>query len=136
VEPEHTASTGEWVSVEEAARHLQVAAATVRRRLKRGQLQGRQVSRPYGFTWEIWIDAVYTEAPPSTPRIDSDRDSLILQLTTQNVQLAGRVGWLESQLQQSQEQVRQLQAPVVETLHPSPAQRPWWAFWAKPALNT
>ena len=137
MEPEQTASTGEWVSVDDAARHLQVAAATVRRRLKRGQLRGRQVSRPYGFTWEVWVDGVSTDGQTdeerSTPHIDTERDRLIMHLTEQNVQLAGRVGWLEAQLQQARELVRQLQAPsvapVLENSPQSAPQRPWWRFW-------
>jgi hypothetical protein len=134
VEPEQGASTGEWVTVDDAARRLQVASATVRRRLKRGQLVGRQVSRPYGFDWQVWLDgvdtSVETDAAPSTPSADSELAQLLQHLADQNVQLAGRVGWLESQLQQAQARVLELEAPAANDTAPNvvePAARQgWW----------
>lgn len=43
----------EWVSIKTAAERLGISPDTVRRRLKRGELQGRQESTAQGFVWQI-----------------------------------------------------------------------------------
>jgi hypothetical protein len=57
------------------------------------------------------------------------------KLQQQNLELAGRIGWLQAELQQRDEQLKALQEPAVE---PEPAragqdavdspraERPWW----------
>jgi hypothetical protein len=140
------ASTGEWVSVDEAAKRLKVAPATIRRQLKRGQLQGKQVPRPYGFSWVIWVDDRLDSGQSgeslSTPRIDKERDTLILDLTHQISQLSGQLGFVQAQFVQTQAQLQAahqeilaLRAPEKEpeTAEESPAyaepRRSWWRFW-------
>jgi hypothetical protein len=46
---------GEWVSLSAAADRLGCSLDTIRRRLKRGELPGRQVARPQGFTWQVFL---------------------------------------------------------------------------------
>ena len=43
----------ELVTMTEAARRLDVTVETVKRRLRRGELQGQKQPRPQGFTWLI-----------------------------------------------------------------------------------
>jgi hypothetical protein len=134
---------GEWVSIPEAATRLHLVPDTVRRRIKRGQLIGRKASRPYGFVYEVYLessgpglDGDQTEAAPSRPALDGERDAVILRLAESNTQLAARVGWLEAQLQTARERIALLESPpAVETPERAPG-RPWWRIWrwaARPA---
>lgn len=45
----------EWVSISQAAQRLGVSPDTVRRRLKRGDLQGKQERTAQGFVWQIEV---------------------------------------------------------------------------------
>lgn len=42
-----------WVPLAAAALQLGLSIDSVRRRLRKGELVGRQVATPQGFTWEI-----------------------------------------------------------------------------------
>lgn len=129
--------TGEWLNLQDAAAQLGLAVDTVRRRIKRGELQGRKAPTQQGYRWEVYLDAAYAdvqaEAKPPTPRLDADRDGLIRDLTGQIATLSGQVGFLQAKLQQAQEEVRLLRAPEVPSVVEQPPeiapQRPWWRFW-------
>jgi hypothetical protein len=55
----------EYVSIQEAAERLGVSADTVRRRVKRGELQGEREKTPQGFVWRVELPAA--ETPPEAP---------------------------------------------------------------------
>jgi hypothetical protein len=90
---------------------------TVRRRLKHGELAGRQVATPQGFVWRIRLDDVDRAAgrldggQSDSPGALAEALRLIRDQQNQLVQLAGQVGYLQSQLQQRDEQLRALEAP-------------------------
>ena len=44
------------LSIQEASHRLGVTEHTIRRRLRKGELQGEQVPRPQGFTWVVIVD--------------------------------------------------------------------------------
>ncbi|MDP6453867.1 MAG: hypothetical protein QF898_11200 [SAR202 cluster bacterium] len=44
------------LSIHEASQKLGVTEHTIRRRLRKGELQGEQVPRPQGFTWVVVVD--------------------------------------------------------------------------------
>jgi hypothetical protein len=130
-----------WVTIAEAARRLGVSADRVRRRLKAGEFEARQVASRYGPTWEIrlhdltgWDSASSGAAPTVGPRVaspprvappvaddgpDGDDGSaaavelvhLVRHQQDQLIQLAGQVGFLQAQLQQAHETIKLLQAP-------------------------
>ncbi len=170
------------LSVHEAAKQLGVSEATIRRRIRRGNLRAIKHTLPSGYEWRVLLDdhgvsptvesAVTIDHPvhphESTPQRTDDHpavtvpdqgvvttaDSTITddhpaitppdimrfveRLYSENQQLAGRIGWLESQLQHAQEQIRMLtdsqHAPAAEpTPQPDPAPQmaepkraPWW----------
>src|SRR5918996_989029 len=67
-----------WVTKKEAADCLGISIDTIDRRLKRGELRGKQQARPQGFTWLIEVpDETYNhgakeESPPlGTPGMTS-----------------------------------------------------------------
>jgi hypothetical protein len=53
---------GEWVPVKDAAERLGLTVDQARRRLRSGQLRGRQVAVAQGYVWEVWL-------PDDTPAL-------------------------------------------------------------------
>ena len=51
-----------WYTLAEAAPILGVSVDTVRRRVKRGQLEARRVHTQHGPTWEVFLGSVPTDA--------------------------------------------------------------------------
>ena len=47
---------GAYFPLSQAAQLLGVSVVTLRRRIKRGELDARQVSTQHGMAWEVWID--------------------------------------------------------------------------------
>jgi hypothetical protein len=105
--PGQEAASGEWLPLVEAAPRLGCSADTVRRRLKRGALQGRQVPMQGGHRWEIFVPLI-AAAPTQDlqPLVDLVRD-----LTVQNVELAGQVGHWQTRAQLAEERLKLLEAP-------------------------
>jgi excisionase family DNA binding protein len=58
-------SSSTWLTIAEAAAALGVSVDTVRRRLKRGELQAQQMPTERGPVWRVAIDAMHSV--PSTP---------------------------------------------------------------------
>jgi hypothetical protein len=131
--------TGEWLSLADAAKRLGLAVDTVRRRVKRGELQGRKLPTQTGYRWEVYLDGAYVDVQadpePPMPRLD-ELVNLVRDLTTQNVQLAGQVGYLQGKLQDAEHKLALLEAPTEETLHAATISHAenksaWWAFWRR-----
>jgi excisionase family DNA binding protein len=164
------------LSVHEAAERLGVSEATIRRRIRRGDLRAIKHTLPSGYEWRVLLSdhpavtasdqgvtltadsavmndylvhphhttpqrtddqppvtlsdqgivttadsAVTVDQPAVTP---PDVMRLVERLYTENVQLAGRIGWLESQLLQAQEQVRLLTDSQHTPEHAAPDAEP------------
>jgi hypothetical protein len=122
---------------------LGVSADRVRRRLKAGEFEARQVASRYGPTWEIHLGDL-TQPDSSSPRVTptvaprvthtprvaptlapdelpDDEGTATVELVRlvrhqqdQLTQLAGQVGFLQAQLQQAHETIKLLQAPPTE----------------------
>jgi len=130
----------EWVTIAEAAKRLGLSADRVRRRLKAGDFEARQVTTRYGPTWEIRLGDLTQQdshaagmAPTVRPRVAGPSKvgptlaedeaaaeetpaavelvRLVRHQQDQLTQLAGQVGFLQAQLQQAQETLKLLQAP-------------------------
>jgi hypothetical protein len=130
----------QWVTIAEAARRLELSADRVRRRLKAGEFEARQVATRYGPTWEIRLRSLRHEdssspgvAPTAAPRVatthrvvpslavdEATEDDgaaavelvrLVRHQQDQLTQLAGQVGFLQAQLQQAHETIKLLEAP-------------------------
>jgi excisionase family DNA binding protein len=95
-----------WFTINEAAALLGVSSTTVRRALKRGEFEVRQVSTSHGPTWLIWLErppgadgtleAGETDSPAMVELI-----RLVASLQAENRNLADQVGFLRAQLQQA-----------------------------------
>jgi excisionase family DNA binding protein len=96
------------LSIREAAHYFGLGETTIRRRIHSGELRAFKQQTAYGIEWRIVIpggEGVATGGGgASTTGAASERVALALveenrRLQEQAPQLAGRIGWLESQLQ-------------------------------------
>ncbi len=181
------------LSVHEAAERLGVSEATIRRRIRSGEVQAVKRAIPTGYEWRIVItdqlpvtnadQGVVTDdhlAQSPLEAASTNRDQLPVtnadqgvtndqqgvtsadqgvvtavpmtafdrvvdenqRLQRENVQLAGQVGFLQSELRQAREQIKLLtdtqHAPEQPTPEaeptPQPAEQPakrvpWWRKW-------
>jgi len=122
-----------WVTVAEASRQLRVNTDTVRRRIHRGELGGRQEPRPQGFAWMVEIpdleDTVTT--PLGTPSESPDNNAFTNLLEVPREQLQEK----DHQIEAKDRQLSELHVLLQQTqaaLPPANGQRPWWRqLWAR-----
>src|SRR5215203_5852912 len=114
------------LTIAEAAAHFGVAAATIRRRIKTGELAAFKHTTPYGFEWRIALEPISEalittadqevitpiqqadqtiESPDHKPDQSSAPEviralDLVSDLTRRNEQLAGQVGFLQAKVQE------------------------------------
>jgi hypothetical protein len=149
---------GRWLSLQDAAAELHVSLNTLRRRAKDGEVTARKVARKQGYRYEVLVAGASVageEVPAQVPtgaggtsqvptgqvpaeQMEALRDALQIvdRLTRENLELAGRVGFLQGQLESAKERVALLEAPKTAESAPQPsnppqrpAPRPWWRFW-------
>ncbi len=64
--------TGEWLNLADASHRMKLSIQTLRRRIKKGKIQSRQVDNPFGKSYEVWVGHDYT---PEQEGIDLDYSS-------------------------------------------------------------
>lgn len=104
-------SASQYVKITEAARCLGLSVDTVRRRIRRGELDAVQMQTRAGQTWHVWLEPQRFEPSESAPAERRDLSDLVLlvsRLQAENADLAGRVGWLEAELQNARAQIKTL----------------------------
>lgn len=154
-----------------------ISERTVRRRIQRGQLRAIMVAGPYGPEYQIVEGAPtngnaadeppLTSRPPSPAADETDSpdisgtwpdtlDSFLALVRDQQqtiMELSGRCGWLQAQIEAATSRIRELEAPKPEPAeaadpagsgmsnHPTHSENgadsgvqkastgPWWAFW-------
>lgn len=140
------------LTVTEAAEQYGCSEKTIRRRIKNGQLCGVAVPTAKGFEWRVYLDSSQAPTLDSTDGEDGQEDvhdsqedvqvdhaalvrafevigereqektQLIERLQHQNLELAGRCGYLQARLEAAEKQVLALTAPP----GPDRPQVPWW----------
>ena len=126
-------------TITEAASLLQCSIDTVKRRIHRGELHGRQEQRPQGFRWLVELDP--TEQPQAAPTNRATNDAHTT--TTEGDNVAGvqaallqQIELMSNQLEAKDTQIAAKDGQITE-LHvllqqsqaalPAPAQpRRWW----------
>lgn len=142
------------LSVSEAAEHFGVSDKTIRRWIKGGKLKGSPMKTPQGYEWRIrpgeapdQVDIHLGDQMDSTGDQPDDRmdDQVVMaalalaeevrgdkeqlredyqRLQQQNLELAGRCGYLQAKLEAAEQKVLALVAPQEpESERP---QAPWW----------
>jgi hypothetical protein len=137
----------EWVGLHEAARRLNLTPQTIRRRLKRGEFEARQVPTRTGPAYQVRL----ASGPDSSDQASQqatlagagelvglirDLQAQLLVRTEAAAAWQARAEMLAGQLTDLREHVRALEAPKVEQTAPEPPTtvelatepqaRPWW----------
>ena len=129
----------------EAAQRMGVSVATVKRKLRKGELKGQREPRPQGFTWMVEIPEVqkqfrtHTRTGESTPISTDATDGApkevrrLEEMVTllQNELEATREG-SRQQLETKDRQIEQLHVLLQQAALPAPRNnRPWWRRWLR-----
>lgn len=130
-----------WLSVEEAAKHLGLSVRAVQKRLKKGTLSGRKEKTLNGERWVIDANELDASQGANIVRLDANHDELFANYDEQDAprevvsdnlvrelqaKLEGasfRIGYLEAQLEAERQQVKLL----TDSQH-KPG---WWARFTK-----
>ena len=134
------------LTVQQAAVAAGVSERTIRRRIKEGILAAEKVPTAQGYEWRVQLDGGACLPDRSGRRVDDDRvdggvapspdgvDSvaeevsealvralgLVERLQRENLELAGRVGFLQGRLQETQAQLLALAPPAAASVAPAP----------------
>lgn len=134
---------GAWVTLHAAADRLSISEKTVRRRVKAGQLEGRQVPTQHGPAWQVWVPMTTStstvDVQDTVPdRVDQGTHSdlgpaflelvrLVDRLHDENRALIeaatvwqARADILAHQLELARGELRALQAPPPRDAHQGP----------------
>ncbi len=121
----------EGLTIKQAAAQLGISADSVRRRIKSGALEAFRVPTAQGYEWRIALmhqppgDSRQVGGTPtqnatqlgSAPMQDHQAVmqplmEMVDRLHRENMQLAGRVGFLEGRLQDAEQKILALSAPA------------------------
>jgi hypothetical protein len=135
------------VSMAEAAQLLGLSIDTVRRRLHRGELQGRQEPTAQGFRWWVAVpdkvdpcsqsDASLGDAPDATSNQTSSdpADTGDMPALREVIEvLQAQVKAQQEQLAVKDQQIEQLHVLLQQAQAALPAPRDnrlWWRFWKR-----
>jgi hypothetical protein len=127
------------ITVAEAAQRLRVSTDTIKRQLKRGELQGQRRNTPQGF---IWLVAVPESPDNGNGTADSSSDvmatevaamtSAVADATAQEVRrLEEMVAMLQKELDHRAKEMERMQVLLQQALDPAcaiaaPRRLPWW----------
>jgi len=117
------------VTIAEAAQLLGISSATVKRRLKAGELNGRQASRPQGFLWMVTIDQDHSTASRNHA---SNGNSTGTELGSLVAVLQAQVTSQAEELDARRREVQELHVllqTAQSALPPPQAHRRRWKFW-------
>jgi hypothetical protein len=87
-----------WLTLAEGARRLGVSLDTLRRRVKRDQVEARKVPTRNGPAWRVRVDLIDAPWPDAAPAVATDLTQLVRDILEQNARLAEEVGSLRAQL--------------------------------------
>lgn len=133
----------ELVSLAEAAQRLGVSVDTIKRRLRRGELQGRQKPRPQGYTWLIEMPDCPAEGfnSPASSHAETPAASMVdLEAATVEIvnmramlamvqeQIAAQQAELEARRREVQELHVLLQQAQKALPAPKEERRSWWQW--------
>jgi hypothetical protein len=135
----------ELVTMAEAARRLDVTVETVKRRLRRGELQGQQQPRPQGFTWLIEMpedkgdqDSTPSVTPSDTPtsnaevhRLEDMISLLQKELDITREELEHQRSMYQSELVSKNKQIEQLHILLQQAQAALPAPRDNHSWWQR-----
>lgn len=124
---------GRYVPLAEAARVLGVSIDVLRKRCRRGEVDARQVQRPQGIAWEVWLTDAELEAGPDVADVaaaELARRPPALELAAALeplAQLANRLADESARAARAEAERDALAARIRELeLAAAPSGRRWW----------
>ncbi len=138
----------ESVTMAEAAKRLSVSVDTIRRKLRRGELQGYQQPRPQGFVWVVELPEELDNPGTTSAETAADTSASYPGSKGEICRLEEMVTVLQAQVVAQQKQMEAQQEELaaknkqIEQLHillqqaqaalPAPRNnRRWWQLWRK-----
>jgi excisionase family DNA binding protein len=130
------------VSIDEAARRLSVSQDTIRRRIRNGELQAHQETRPQGYIWRVTLPDEEPEPEAQNHVGDTYLSSELAEALRNTIQRQDdTIAQLRTQLEAKDTQL-ETRAREVQELHvllqqaqaalPSPSKgKPWWRWWRR-----
>jgi len=120
----------DFVTIQEAAQRLGVSQDTVRRRIRKEELQAKQTPTPQGFRWVVELEGLEEDAqaahtPPHRPGIGSTQ----VKDDTNDANDGALMELLREQLQEKDRQISELHRLLAQTALNAAPGRPWWKFW-------
>jgi hypothetical protein len=122
----------ELVTVPEAARRLGVTEDTVKRRLRKGELQGERKARPQGYTWMVGLPDEESETESTVTGTVSPPDDDTVNHRVNNGEtrrLEEMVTMLQHQLEVREREVQELHVLLQQAqaaLSAPRDNRSWW----------
>jgi hypothetical protein len=121
----------ELVTVPEAARRLGVTEDTVKRRLRKGELQGERKARPQGYTWMVELPDEESETGTVTDTVSPPDDDTVNHRVNsgETRRLEEMVSMLQHQLEVREREVQELHVLLQQAqaaLSAPRDSRPWW----------
>jgi helix-turn-helix protein len=118
------------VGLSEAARLLGISESTARRRLRNGELPGRQVPTKQGFVWMVEVDDALVTDNTDPGELAALR-SLVASLNEQLALLKSQVVAQQDQLVAKDTQIGQLHVLLQQAQAALPAARDHRSWWHK-----
>src|ERR671918_2135919 len=130
------------VSIDEAARRLSVSQDTIRRRIRNGELQAHQETRPQGYIWRVTLPDGEPEPEDqnhvgdtylSSELVESLRDTIQRQDDT-IAQLRTQLDTKDRQLETRAREVQELHVLLQQAQAALPVPKghhSWWRFWER-----
>ena len=118
------------VTIQEAAQYLRVSQDTVRRRIRKDELQARQTPTSQGFRWVVELEGLEEDAqaahtPPHRPGIGDAQ----VKDDTDDAYGGALVEILREELTEKKRQISELHRLLAQTALNAAPGRPWWQFW-------
>jgi len=115
------------LTISQAADTLGVAQATIRKRLRSGDLQGQKVKGAGGFRWEVFVadgptvkgatqDGNHTNVTDDDNHANDGNDGALVEI-------------LREELTEKNRQISELHRLLAQTALNAASGRPWWQFW-------
>ena len=133
---------GEWVSLVEGSQRLGISIQTLRRKVKKGEVEARQVTTSHGLAWQIKLlrddnghskveDLDTQQDNQEQPVEQPEQGEAILKMIDwlrtmqeENRNLAGQVGFYQSKLQQLEGQLALAQGKILMLEAPKAPESP------------
>ena len=120
------------LTIREAAQRLGVSELTIRRRIKKGELEASKVTTPQGFTWRVSLPGDVLLEDEQEHITDSSNDEVATSLHASLNRQDDTITHLHGQLAEKDKQIEQLHILLKQSqdrMLSAPKEhdpRPWW----------